>query len=298
MMSKREKNRLWGVVLVALGALLSGCAAGAHAPSGSPQGGQSVSYQNVEPAAAPRPASAPMDGAGPPPPPAAEPLQMQPPAQERPGLATQWGETRTSHIRSAAFVRSNFDAPSATAALWYNDAEGARAQAAAEGYRRSERGELGMAQSGVVVSLRDESGRTLAGYQASGKTFAIGEAGARYSIWLENRTPARFEIVVSVDGLDVIDGKPASFGKRGYILNPHASLEIDGFRQSESTVAAFRFGSVRGSYAARKGDDRNVGVIGVAVFHEKGVPMWPWDPQEIERRRDANPFPGQFATPP
>ncbi|RYE86619.1 MAG: hypothetical protein EOO75_15505 [Myxococcales bacterium] len=217
---------------------------------------------------------------------------------ERPGLATHWGETRSSYIRSTSFYRADYDRPFATASLWYNDAEGARAQAAAEGFRRTERGEVGLAQSGVVVSLRDGQGRLLPGYQAGGKAFAVGDAGERYTIWLENRTPARFEVVISVDGLDVMDGQAASFQKRGYLLQPHASLEIDGFRQSEATVAAFRFGSVRGSYAGRKGDDRNVGVVGVAMFHERGVPAWPWDPQEIERRRDANPFPGQFATPP
>ena len=72
------------------------------------------------------------------------------------------------------------------------------------------------------------------------------------------------------------------------------ALTYTGYRDALS----FRFGSVRGSYAARKGDDRNVGVIGVAMFHERGVPAWPWDPREVERRQDANPFPGQYAAPP
>jgi hypothetical protein len=76
-------------------------------------------------------------------------------------------------------------------------------------------------------------------------------------------------------------------------------VEIDGFRQSVDTVAAFRFGSVRGSYAAQKtGDARNVGVIGVAIFNERGTNPVPWSSDEAQKRRDANPFPGQFATPP
>ena len=65
------------------------------------------------------------------------------------------------------------------------------------------------------------------------------------------------------------------------------------------TVAAFRFGSVRGSYAAQKtGDSRNVGVIGVAIFNERGTNPFNSSSDEAQRRRDANPFPGQFATPP
>ena len=65
--------------------------------------------------------------------------------------------------------------------------------------------------------------------------------------------------------------------KRGYLVDPHGELEIDGFRQSMETVAAFRFGSVRGSYADQKhGDTRNVGVIGVALFNERGTNPFPW----------------------
>lgn len=240
------------------------------------------------------------DGAAkeaPAPSPAAE-AAGQPTADARPGLATHWGETRTSHIRTTQFTRSDERNPSATAALWYNDARGARAMASTEGYASLDRASLSMLQGGVTVSLRDERGRTLNGYSAGGKTYAVGDAGARYVIVVTNHTPARFEALVTVDGLDVIDGRPGAFDKRGYLLHPHATLEIEGFRRSETEIATFRFGDVRGSYAARKGDDANVGVIGVAVFHERGVPVWPWDQAEIERRKNADPFPGRFATPP
>ena len=43
-------------------------------------------------------------------------------------------------------------------------------------------------------------------------------------------------MVASVDGLDVIDGKAAGHGKRGYILAAHSTLVIDGFRTSDETV--------------------------------------------------------------
>ncbi len=217
---------------------------------------------------------------------------------ERPGLATHWGETRRSTIRETAFSRAEPDAPSALASFFYNDEAGSRAMANSEGYRRSEHAIVSMASGGVSISLRDARGRVLPGYAAGGKTFAIGEANERYVIVLANHTPARFEAVVSVDGLDVIDGRTASVGKRGYLLNPNATLEIEGFRRSETEVAAFRFGSVRGSYADRKGDDRNVGVIGVALFHERGTSMWPWPNRDVEERRNADPFPGKYATPP
>ena len=94
----------------------------------------------------------------------------------------------------------------------------------------------------VPAGLRDESGSFLTGFVSGGRDFVVGEAGRRYTIVLKNMTGQRFECVVSVDGLDVLDGKDASFQKRGYLLDPHAELEVDGFRQSVDAVAAFRFG--------------------------------------------------------
>jgi hypothetical protein len=67
-------------------------------------------------------------------------------------------------------------------------------------------------------------------------------------------------------------------------------LVIDGFRQSWDEVAAFRFGRVADSYAARTSGDRNVGVIGVALFEEASRSHW--DPYDVERRETADPYPG------
>lgn len=218
---------------------------------------------------------------------------------DRPGLGTEWGETRFSRISTVPFVRADPATPFATAAMFYNDEEGARAMANTAGFRRTSGGFSSQANGVVSVGLRDERGGFLSGFVASNKSFIVGEAGRRYTIVVRNNTDSRLEIVLSVDGLDVLDGRAASFTKRGYLVDPRSDLEVDGFRQSMDTVAAFRFGSVRGSYAAQKtGDSRNVGVIGVAIFNERGTNPFPWTSEELQRRHDANPFPGQFATPP
>jgi hypothetical protein len=222
-------------------------------------------------------------------------------AEPRPraGLGTEFGETRTSHISTSPFARADSKNPFATGALFYNDEEGARAMASASGFRRTSEGGIEVGGGVVTARLKGEGGRFLSGFEAGGKEFVTGMAGDRYSIVLESHVPARLEVVVSVDGLDVIDGRSASFAKRGYLLDPHGSIEIDGFRQSMETVAAFRFGAVRDSYAEKKhGDSRNVGVIGVAVFNEQGSSPSSWRIGEVGRRLEANPFPGQFATPP
>jgi hypothetical protein len=145
--------------------------------------------------------------------------------------------------------------------------------------------------------LLDDNGAPLPSANFAGQDYVAGADGQRYVIQIENHTRNRVEAVATVDGLDVVDGKDGSIGKRGYLIDPWSTLQIDGFRRSQSAVAAFRFGAVKDSYAARKGNDRSVGVIGVAFFHERGSVL-PWTERELERRDAANPFPGGFASPP
>lgn len=226
-------------------------------------------------------------------------LHDAPSPRARPGLGTEWGETRHSRITTVPFARASSSSPFAVASLFYNDAAGAQAMARAAGGAVDSVSMVPVAGGALELGLRDERGAFLtAVVDASGKHHVVGEAGRRYSIVVRNRSDQRLEVVLSVDGLDVLDGRPASFGKRGYLVEPSGELEVDGFRQSTESVAAFRFGSVRNSYANKKhGDARNVGVIGIAAFHERGFGP-PTGLGEARRRRNANPFPGQFATPP
>jgi hypothetical protein len=212
---------------------------------------------------------------------------------ERPGLGTVFGEHRRSEVVKRRFDRAD-DRPFTQLALHYNDAEGVRAHAQYRGaairplFYRTPAG-------GLTIRVLDEYGRPLNGGQAGGRTFVVGRAGQRYTLQIENRTGGRYELVASVDGLDVIDGKPASLGKRGYIINPHTTLSVEGFRTSQYGVAAFRFGSVRDSYAARTSGDRNVGVMGFAFFAERGSR---YTSDELYLRDSANPFPSAYAQPP
>ncbi|MEO8902173.1 MAG: hypothetical protein ABI488_09850 [Polyangiaceae bacterium] len=217
---------------------------------------------------------------------------------DRPGLGTTWGETRSSYVSNQAFDRADFSHPFALLALHYNDASGVQAMARRNGnaYGAFDGSNVEVAQGALTVHILDENGGPLRSEKIDGRDYVVGSDGQRYTIQIENHTGNRFEAVATVDGLDVIDGKGGSFAKRGYLVDPWATLEIDGFRRSQAEVAAFRFGAVKDSYAASKGNDRNVGVIGVAFFHERGSSL-PWTERELERRDSANPFPG-FAAPP
>jgi hypothetical protein len=103
-----------------------------------------------------------------------------------------------------------------------------------------------------------------------GESYVLGHTGQRYVIRVLNHSSQRIEAVVTVDGRDVVDGKNGDFQhKRGYMVPAWGQVDIDGWRLSESQAAAFRFSSVAESYAARTGNAREVGVIGVAVFPER-----------------------------
>lgn len=219
---------------------------------------------------------------------------VSPEPAERPGLGTVWGESVWAPVTTEPFSRASTD-PWAVAVLHYNDAEGVGAHAAYLGAALAPV-EVFAGDGSIGVSVVDASGAMLQGVTGGGKTFIVGADGERYRLVVRNGTGVRFEIVASVDGLDVIDGQPADPARRGYILDPYGVLVIDGFRQSTDQVAAFRFGAVDDSYAARTSGDRNVGVIGVAIFAEEGAV---WTPAELYRRDTADPFPARtYATPP
>jgi hypothetical protein len=280
------------VLLLASLAALSACggAKGAYGPapttaaySGAYSGGGGIATEPAGPGAAPPVERQVVIGGGDP-----------APTPERPGLGTTWGEQVSAPISFSPFVRASSH-PWAEAALHYNDAEGVSAHAAYLGTTPQPL-EVFAGDGSISVSLVDDYGRTLPGYMANSRALVVGNDGARYRILVRNGTTARFEVVASVDGLDVIDGKPADPNRRGYIVDPHDTLMIDGFRTSDASVAAFRFGRVADSYAAQTSGDRNVGVIGFAIFSERGAV---WTPAELQRRDTANPFPERgYAIPP
>jgi hypothetical protein len=211
----------------------------------------------------------------------------------RPGLGTSYGEQHFSQITTAPFVRGATQ-PDVLLSLWYNDLDGVRQAQGAFGSGFDSYSQASTSDGALVVSVIDESGYSMSSAQVGDKRYVVGEPGQRYKLSVQNNSHQRFEVVASVDGLDVIDGQTGSFAKRGYILDPFSSITIDGWRTGNDTVAAFRFSGMEDSYADRKGDGRNIGVIGFAFFHERGGVPW----HELQRRDHAEPFPNRFAEPP
>lgn len=123
--------------------------------------------------------------------------------------------------------------------------------------------------SGYSLQLEDEYGRPLPTYHHRGSTYVLGQYGTRYNVRISNHSGQRIEAVLTVDGRDAISGDLGDYTRqRGYVIDPYGSVVVDGFRQSMSNVAAFRFTTPGDSYTARRGSAQHAGVIGVAVFRE------------------------------
>jgi hypothetical protein len=133
---------------------------------------------------------------------------------------------------------------------------------------------LGALAHGAIAELsvydRTE-GRRLPVHWHQGRAHVVGKPGNEYQVVVRNRTGEEVLAVVSVDGVNVVTGETADPSQSGYVLGPHGSIAILGWRKDLSRTAAFYFTSLADSYAARTGRPNDVGVIGIAVFRKKHV---------------------------
>ena len=121
------------------------------------------------------------------------------------------------------------------------------------------------------VSVIDRvTGERLPVYWHQGRAHVAGAPGHRYAIELANRSGGRVLAVISVDGVNAVTGETAAWDQSGYVFAPWQRWEVLGWRKSNERIAAFEFTPLSQSYAARTGRPHEVGVIGVAVFREKG----------------------------
>lgn len=133
----------------------------------------------------------------------------------------------------------------------------------------------------VSLSLVDrDQRRELPIWHHRGQRWVAGSQGAPYAVRLRNNSAERVLVVLSVDGLNVINGEVASPNQTGYVLDPWQSADITGWRKSQHEVAQFVFTDPGDSYAERTGRADNIGVIGIAVFNEaqRWVPPTPRAP--------------------
>lgn len=112
------------------------------------------------------------------------------------------------------------------------------------------------------------NGHSLKEYLHEGNFYIEGKKKNEFSLRIRNHGSDKILAVPTVDGISVLDGKEASYNSRGYIIDGHDSITIDGWRTSDSEVAKFYFTNPQDSYGGKTNKDSNLGVIGVAVFKE------------------------------
>jgi len=172
-------------------------------------------------------------------------------------LGTQWGEGISSNVTTVDLRRISSQ-PTDVVEIHYSAAR----------YTGNPIREATIANGRIGMSVLDDNGRKWELARDGSYLYLRGREGERYQLLYRNYSQNTYEIVATVDGLDVLDGSAGSLSNRGYVLYPNSALKIEGFRKSRSEVAAFRFSAPRDSYAANTdaGSVRNVGVIGTAVF--------------------------------
>lgn len=122
----------------------------------------------------------------------------------------------------------------------------------------------------VTLQVIDrETGQVARVWRHAGKLYVAGQPGARYGLRVTNNSGGRILAVMSVDGVNILTGETAASDQAGYVVGPHETYDINGWRKSNNEVAAFNFAPLAGSYAAQTGRPDNVGVIGVAAFRER-----------------------------
>jgi hypothetical protein len=213
------------------------------------------------------------------------------PARVESSLGTQWGEGRESPVHVVDSTRLSPDRPQALAQVRYSDETSIRRALGRDADRQLN---VLLADGNVEWSVRDERGSPLPIYSVRGSQdyLVAGRDGERYELFYTNRSNRSYEVVVTVDGLDVLSGQPGSVRNAGYLLYSGGMLRIEGFRKSQREVAAFRFSAKDRAYANNTpaGDARNVGVIGSALFEVRT------NERDIGGRRppEAEPGPNPF----
>lgn len=209
--------------------------------------------------------------------------------ENRPGLATEQGRIIDSKVTEGIFFRESKNTPNAVDAIYYNDKEGLDRMV---GRHKTKCAAMQSVKNGMITWSIKPSQGWMSYYKSENTKFSVGKKGKEYYIHLKNNTSGRVEVVLSVDGLDILTGKVASYKQRGYIIPPYQTLKVKGYRTAQNQVRAFKLSSVSSSYTnLLQGDVRNVGVIGLAAFKEKASKRsTKWAPSIDYERLKASPF--------
>lgn len=177
-------------------------------------------------------------------------------AAESERLGTQWGDEVDSEVTMVDLRRTS-----------ENPIEEMQVRYADKDYAGRAVNSMSLVAGKVDFSVATDSGG-LSIYRDQGNYFVRGQAGQAYRLVYQNNSDNTYEIVTSVDGINVLNGSAASRYDNGYVLDPNDQLVIEGFRKSQSAVASFIFSKPENAYAANTdaGSINNTGIIGTVVY--------------------------------
>ena len=124
-------------------------------------------------------------------------------------------------------------------------------------------------------------------------------AGRNYSVVLRNNSGRRVGVLLTVDGLNVVNGEVTRLASDEpmYVLGPWESATIRGWRSSMDEVRRFVFVDEKRSYASRTGQaNSDMGWIRVLAFREQQPVAYFWNgvrkPDIDDRDRESRPDDG------
>jgi hypothetical protein len=124
--------------------------------------------------------------------------------------------------------------------------------------------------------------------RSNGATIQV-ENDDEYSLVINNPLPVRVAVAVTIDGLNVIDGKRTTPGNGAkWMIGPYSSITLRGWQTGRSSLRRFVFTGKSASYAKWKEErdnreyTQNLGIIGIAYF---------WNSAELQAAlRPPEPF--------
>jgi hypothetical protein len=157
----------------------------------------------------------------------------------------------------------------------------------------------------ISVEVRVD-GRWVPLHRAAGlwdRHYFQAERGESYALRIRNRADRRIGVLISVDGLNVVSGERSGLSPHEpmYVLDPHETSTIRGWRTSLEQVREFVFVDEQRSYASRTGQaNGDMGWIRVLAFEERRPIAWRrgYDDDRLgENRRDREDEPHAGAQP-
>ncbi len=164
--------------------------------------------------------------------------------------------------------------------------------AQADRYRRQVPAPWETAFCGRLVTVEVQvDGHTAPLYRTSGsddRRYVEAQRGENYALRIHNHTGRRVGVLISVDGLNVVNGERSALASHEpmYVLDAWETATIRGWRTSLKEIRKFVFVDEERSYATRTGQENgDLGWIRVLAFEEV-PPVTMYDPSQRNREHD------------